>query len=236
MKNKIYLTLGGKGGVGKSIAISLIADYLVKNEIPFLAFDCDNENSGKAAAFSTGYKDAQQINLRSVRDCDRLLTAAAESEITLADLPANASGDFMGWWSSVATPETLEALNLEVIGIGAITPEAGSFASVSQWAEELQAKLKYITALNHRSQQRVEISKEELFPEYFNTPTGEAFRKLFGPQEFEIPGLYEGSMLALAKSGQLPSAAADNPAIPILDRSRIRTWKAKVHAQLLPVL
>lgn len=234
--NTLNISLGAKGGVGKTLAVLSIADFLTANNVPFAAFDCDTENAGKAAAFSTAYPKAQSINLRSIKDCDKLLNAAAETELTIADLPANAGGDFLAWWDQVATPETLEALNLQIVGIGVITPEAGSFAAIAQWASCLGCRVKYIIGLNHRTQQRVEVSKEEAFPEYFGSKVGKEFRAAFAPQEFEIPGLYEGSMLALAKSGQLPSQAAENPIIPILDRSRIRTWTAKINAQLLPIL
>jgi len=236
MKNKIYITLGGKGGVGKTVCAVLLADYLVKHEIPFLAFDCDSENAGKAAAFSTAYSNAHRINLRSVADCDRLISTASENEITLADLPANASGDFLEWWEAVSQPDTLESLNLEVVGIGCITPEAGAFASVAQWANTLQDSMRYIIALNHRSQQRVPLPREQVFPEYFDTPTGKRFREAFSPYELEIPGLYDGSMSRLAKSGLLPSLAAADLSIPILDRTRIRVWAAKVHNQLTKAL
>ena len=236
MKNKIFITLGGKGGVGKTIFAVLLADYLAKHEIPFLAFDCDTENVGKAAAFSSAYPAAEKVNLRSVADCDQLITRAAKSEITIADLPANASGDFLEWWDAVSQPQTLNELNLEVIGIGSITPEPGTFASVAQWASRLQDSMRYVVSLNHRTQQRVALPREKMFPEFFSSQTGKQFREAFSPLEIEILGLYDGSMSQLARSGQLPSQAVANPSIPILDRTRINSWAVKVHQQLQGVI
>ena len=232
MKNRIYISLGGKGGVGKSVAVILFADFLVKNQIPFLAYDCDSENSGKASSFSTAYAEAAKVNLRSVADCDRLITEAAEYPITLVDLPANASADFHEWFEAVAKPETLEALNLEIIGLGCVTPEQGTFASVATWASKLQDSMRYIVVLNDRAQQKVALPREQLFPEYFNSSTGKQFREAFKPTEIQISGLYSGSMVQLAKSGLLPSLAVAHSAIPLLDRSRIHTWTSKVHEQL----
>ena len=232
MKNQLYITLGGKGGVGKTVIAVLLADFLNKLEIPFLAYDCDTENAGKAAAFSTAYPQAERVNLRSIADCDRLITEAAQHEITIADLPANASGDFLEWWEAVSQPETLEALNLEVVGIGSITPEPGTFASVAQWASSLQDSMRYVISLNHRTQQRVALPREQSFPEYFSTTTGRRFREAFKPYEIEVAGLYDVSMSRLAKSGMLPSLAAADPDIPILDRTRIKAWAGQVHNQL----
>ena len=92
---------------------------------------------------------AVSVNLRSVEDCDSLLGGVAEWPVTVADLPANACGDFFAWWEAVVTPETLAALNLELFGVGVIAPEARSVASVIEWAARLQDSMKFIIALNH---------------------------------------------------------------------------------------
>lgn len=227
----LIITLGGKGGVGKTLTLTTLADYLTTVGRPYAALDCDSENFGKASAFSSFLKDARTPNIRSISDCDRLLTDAAEcdSGITLADLPANASGDFMSWFNSVVDRPTLEALNLRIFGIGAITPEPATFASVAEWAAKLQNRVDYIVALNHRTQQRVEKPKEEMFREYFGSDTGAKFRKRFDPAEVTIPSLYDGSMTILLRSGQLPSAAMNDQSLPLLDRTRIRTWVSGIH-------
>jgi hypothetical protein len=75
-----------------------------------------------------------------------------------------------------------------------------------------------------------------MFPEYFQSQIGKSFREAFRPCEIEIPGLYDGSMSQLARSGQLPSQAVANPIIPILDRTRINSWAVKVHQQLQGVI
>ena len=227
MKNKLIITAGGKGGTGKSVALLTLADYLKTNGVSYAAIDADTENSGKASAFSS-YLESRLVNLRSISDCDKLLEIAAENEITLADTPANASGDIMPWFDSVIHPDILDALNLEITILGAITPEAGSFASLCQWAAALQDKVQYVVALNWRVQKAI-LDKEKTFSELFSTKAGKAFQTAFSPKLVEIPWLYEGSMLVWARSNQLPSEAAINPNLPILDRARIKTWVAKTH-------
>lgn len=229
MKTLIF-TLGGKGGVGKTLALLTLADWLVSKDIPFAALDCDTENAGKASALSSSLPEAARPNLRSIDDCDKLLTVAAENTLTLADLPANASGDFMTWFDSVALPETLEALDLRIIGLGAITPEPGSFASVAEWAQKLQKRVSYVVVLNHRSLARVARDREAAFPEYFQSQTGERFQKTFRPVEVEMHGLFDKSMSFLLRAGKLPSEIEAVPEVPILDRSRIKSWSSQLHA------
>lgn len=231
-KARVFVTLGGKGGVGKSIVAVLLADHFARAERPFGAYDCDEENRGKSAAFGNSHPDAVAVNLRSVEDCDRLLVTAAEWPVSVVDLPANASGEFFDWWEAVVNPETLRALNIEVIGVGVITPEAGAVASVVQWAARLQESMTFLIALNHRTPMRVAKDRERLFAEYFASNVGRRFRETLRPAEIEIPHLYDGSMLALARAGMLPSFAVEDRSVPLMDRSRIRSWVDKCHIQL----
>ena len=235
-KSRIYLTLGGKGGVGKSICAALLADYFARAERAFAAYDCDEENRGKAAAIGSGLPSAMAVNLRSVEDCDSLLIGASEWPVSVVDLPANAGADFFGWRESVANPETLAALNVELFGVGVIAPEPGAVASVIEWAARLQDCMKFIIALNHRGSQQVAQDRENVFAEYFASNTGRRFRETLRPAEFEIPHLYVGSMLALARARLLPSFAGEDRSVPLLDRCRIKAWAEKVHHQLEAVL
>lgn len=235
-KSKVYLTLGGKGGVGKSIVAILLADHFARARRPFGAYDCDDENRGKSAAFGHAYGEAIPVSLRSVEDCDSLLVTAAEWPVSVVDLPANASGEFFDWWEAAVTPETLQSLNLEVVGVGVITPEAGAVASVVQWAARLQESMTFLVALNQRGAIRVAKDRERLFAEYFGSNVGRRFREALTPLEIEVPHLYDGSMLALARSQLLPSLAAEDRSVPLMDRSRIKTWALSVHQQLEGVL
>lgn len=231
-RSKVYLTLGGKGGVGKSIVAMLLADYFVRAERAFGAYDCDEENRAKSAAFGNFYKAAVPVNLRSIEDCDNLLVTASEWPVSVVDLPANASAEFFEWWEAVVSPDTLRSLNIEVIGVGVVTPEAGAVASVVQWAARLQESMRFLIALNHRTPMRVAKDRERLFAEYFASRVGRRFRETLCPEEIIIPHLYDGSMLALARAQLLPSAAVEDRNVPLMDRSRIKSWTASVHQQL----
>lgn len=174
---------------------------------------------------------AVSVNLRSVEDCDSLLGGVAEWPVTVADLPANACGDFFAWWEAVVTPETLAALNLELFGVGVIAPEARSVASVIEWAARLQDSMKFIIALNHCGSQRVSRERKKVFVECFSSSVGRHFRETLRPSEVEIPPLYAGFMPALARARALPSFEAEDRSVPLLDRSRIKAWAGAVHHQ-----
>ena len=133
MKTNLIITCGGRGGVGKTLALLAIADYLHAKGHAFVPADCDTENRGKVSSFAYWFSGkALLFNLRNTEDCDRLLTGSADSgaPFVLADLPANASGDIAGWWKEVVTPDNLQELNLEISAIGVVTPQVGSTESV----------------------------------------------------------------------------------------------------------
>ena len=236
MKNKLILSIGGKGGTGKTIAELTLADWLIARGKPFQALDCDQENRGKISAFANFFEKGEvgTPDLRDQQACDRLLVATSESKsgLVLADLPANSGSDFLDWFRGVCTPENLEELNVRVIALGVITPENATFAAVVDWASVMQDTVGYAIALNHRVPVRVGAPIEEIMPEYFSTETGRKFRDVFKPAEIEIPGLHAPAMEAWRSSGLMPSAVSSpGSTIPALDRTRIRSWITKIHQQ-----
>jgi hypothetical protein len=236
MKKTLVISVGAKGGTGKTIAMVGLADWLIARGRAFQAFDCDQENRGKISAFAN-YFAAGEVGTPDLRDkkaCDILLLTASKCEtgLMLVDLPANSGSDFLNWVREVCTPENLDELNVRVIMVGVITPEIATFGAVLDWAEVMQGTVSYVIALNHKTETRVDMSAKEIMPEYFSTKTGAKFREFFKPAEIEIPALYNPAMEALRISRGMPSAvAAPGSTVQALDRTRIRSWIAKVHKQ-----
>ncbi len=235
MTKTLILTLGGKGGVGKTVALGLLADYLLQKNIAFSGVDADTENSGKPSCFNHYFDgDLPQVNLRNPRDCDQLLEAAASSEapFVLADLPANSGAEMHRWFADVVKSEVLAELNVKLIGVGCITPSAGTVQSVVEWANALGDRCSYVVALNYQLLTSFDSSPETTFPDYFTSKAGTVFRKQFKPVEIVIPGLLREAMDSFTRAGKLPTAAVSDTGIPLLVRQRIKTWTKIVHDQL----
>ncbi len=209
-----------------------LADMLTEKGIVFSAFDCDQENAGKASSFAHFLPGIGGPDIRSKADADKLLNCACEAEapITLVDLPANSGGDFHSWFAQAT--RVLEFMPLTIICVGVITPEPASAASVYEWAQKLKSRVSYVIVLNRKKEERVITPLEETFPEYFG-PTGQEFRRVFRPVEIEMPGLYDGSMVQWMKHPILPSQLQLNQRsnIPILDRARITYWAQVCRAE-----
>lgn len=229
-KNQLIITLGGKGGVGKTSGLVTLADYLTVSGRSFVALDADGENRNKTTAFSHAVPHAEAIKLHKMESMDRLLQVAAENGLVLVDLPANASREFIAWFDSVVTEDILDELNLEICGLGSITCKPGTFASVAEWAGRLQHKFTYIIVLN-RAEAAIDDSREEAFSEFFRTHTGQVFQKAFVPPIIEMPHLSTGAIQVMAAGGGLPTAVSHSSHGIFTDRVRLRKWVQQMHVQ-----
>lgn len=227
MKTLIF-TVGGKGGIGKSLALLTLADAMSQEGVSFSVVDCDGENAGKPGALHRFLPKATRYDIRSVADLDALIEAAAgaTAETTLVDLPANAGGDFLAWAADAFHPTTLNELALRVVALGVVTREPASLASLVAWAQVLESSVSYAVALNRRQLERVEIPSDIAFADYFRC----GFREAANPVEIELPGLYEPAAIQMQAYSVLPSLGAGDKRIDVLNRVRIRAFSEKTHA------
>lgn len=207
MNTTLLLTLGGRGGTGKTLCLVAIADYLRCKGSKLVAIDCDTENAGKLSSFSHWFnRRAHALNLRNLSDCDKLLKSSATSGVpfVLADLPANSSADISDWWKDVATPDVLNELGLTIIGVGSVTASHGAAESVVEWISSLGESISYLVVLNRISFERVPRPKEEAFSDWFLVKTDG-----LELQTIEIGHLHSPTMDALASpSVEVTSCAA----------------------------
>lgn len=230
IKTQLVISMGGRGGVGKTVTLVAIADYLQSKGHRFICTDCDTENSGKVTSFAHWFKETVVcLNLRDISDCDKLLEGAANSGIpyVLADLPANASGDVAAWWKSTAGPETLSELGIGVIAVGVVTPARGSAESVCEWIDTLGPHVRYLVALNRLGFERVPSPREVAFHHWFSLDTSH-----LPVQTFEIPHLHDPAMQEMTMVGKLPSKVTKGTEMFVLPRQRIKQWRDQVHSQL----
>lgn len=234
---KIILTCGGKGGVGKTTILVAITDYLRSTGADLTTMDCDTENAQQVSCFSHWLSGKGNIlNLRDATDRDRLLTdsAAAGVPYVLVDLPANATGDIATWLQDVATAELIAEMGLEILAVGVVTPHAGSARSVVQWISTLGDRASYLVALNRIEYEPVPRPARQAFAEWFDAalPLLEGKVSPDRIRTIEIPNMEAHGMLAMVTLGKLPSKAMEDPALQILHKSRVRTWRNQIYAEL----
>ncbi|TFE70722.1 conjugal transfer protein TraL [Methylacidiphilum caldifontis] len=226
LKSYLLMSIGSKGGTGKTTAMLLLADWLLLKGKSVQVIEADLENSGKAGGISHWFRESLKLDIRSARECDMVLETAAENEFTLVDLPANSGAEIKGWWKELITPEVLTEMKVEVVAVGSITPYPGSTGGIFDWATVLQDHCKYLIAKNMMH------SKIAHFSDYYDSKSGQQFRKSYLPYEIKISSLLQEAMQQLVKTGLRPSLALDDKSIPLLLRQRIRNWSQAVFDQL----
>ena len=226
LKSYLFMSMGSKGGTGKTTAMLLIADWLMLKGKRVQVIEADLENSGKAGGISHWFNDCLKLDIRSPRECDWVMETAAENEYTIIDLPANSGTEIKQWWKEVITPEVLVELKVEVIAVGSITPYPSSTGGIFDWSTVLKDSCKYLIAKNMMH------SKIQNFSDYYDSKAGQLFRKSFFPYEIKISSLLQEAMQQLVKTALRPSAAIEDKSIPLLLRQRIKNWYQSVFDQL----
>jgi CobQ/CobB/MinD/ParA nucleotide binding domain len=226
-RTQLVMVQGGLGGVGKTVTMVAIADYLQTKGLKFACADCDMENQGKLRSFGHWFNGkTAQLDLRDTGDCDKLLegSANAGSPFVLADLPSNSSGDIVKYWKDIVTREVLNELNLSILSVGVVTTARGSAESVCQWIDALGSNVQYLIALNRLSFEFTPAPKEKAFSHWFTL--GAKYPHI------DIPHLRSQEMESMTELGLLPSKALKSSQLLILPRQRIKHWRDAIHSQL----
>jgi CobQ/CobB/MinD/ParA nucleotide binding domain len=230
--------MGGKGGVGKTLALVAITDYLYSKNSKLALVDCDTENAQQSTCFNhwLGGK-AVTLNLRHPLDRDRLLSdsAGTDAQFVLVDLPGNSTGDLSVWLQDVATLDLIEEMGLGIIAVGAATPQAGSAASVVKWITTLGDRATYLVVLNRQETEVAPQPIHKTFSEWFDVAVPMLVPGIVPKDKLytiEMPNMEFHAMEALRKFGKLPSRVLKDPAVHALIRKRIKTWRDRIFPQL----
>ena len=143
----VVLSAGGKGGVGKTLTVSAIADFYHENGIQPAMFDADVENKQRGS-LSHFFPEAKKLNIRSDRGMDEFIDAAVStpSRIVLADLGAGSGHDTFKWFD--AMHDELSGVGIRFTAVVTITSSAASVETVFSWAQALGNRVRYLITEN----------------------------------------------------------------------------------------
>jgi hypothetical protein len=221
LKCRIVFTVGGKGGVGKSWLIGLLAQWCYSLAVAICLFDCDDETSTTSRFFP----NAKFLTIRSAAEIDQLVQVAAggEFQVILVDLPARAGDEFQSWFGIVPWDE-LMTLGIRFTALCVIAGAKDSIESVLRWREFLGDHVDYVLVQNQRDDLSIFLSSRA--------------RDQFiaaGVPMVEVAKLDERFAAALDKSNWTLLAALTT-AEPhflsqIMSRARLRKYRDQVFAQ-----
>ena len=229
LRKRVILTMGGKGGVGKTTFLLSLAEWFSSHKIPVTLLDLDTENKARGSLKHYFNGTACKVNIHTAAGLDAFIDHLADGDpIVLADMGAS-SGQVTHEWFD-AMHEDVAATGVAFTAIGIVTPDPASVESVLNWAARLQNRVDYVIVENATSQQAD-------FSYWRNSEQAEQFKKVFEPvvlsMEFRLPDLENPARQHGVTLGQVAERGLD---IPELQRAslviRAQSYRRRLFAEI----
>ena len=214
VEKRVILSMGGKGGVGKTSVMTGLAEWFQENGIPVKMLDLDTENKarGSLAHFFGG--QVPKVNIHTPAGLDSFVDQLADGPpVILADMGAG-SGQVTYDWFDKMYPDVSEA-GIVFTAVGVVTSDPASVESVLDWATHLQKRSAYLIVEN-------QISQQADFTYWRESEQAEQFQRMFAPavirMDYRLPDLEN----ALRNHGvTLGAVAARRTDVPELQKASL---------------
>ena len=128
-RKRIILSMGGKGGVGKTAVMVSLADWFHANLIPIQMLDLDTENKSRGSLAHFYANRAPKLNIHTPAGLDGFVDRISDdAPVILADMGSGA-GQVTHDWFDRMYPDVAEA-GIVFTAIGVVTSDPASVESV----------------------------------------------------------------------------------------------------------
>jgi MinD-like ATPase involved in chromosome partitioning or flagellar assembly len=182
---RVLLSMGGKGGVGKTSIMVALAEWFEANQVSVQLLDLDTENKARGSLTHYFGGTVPKVNIHTAAGLDAFVDYLADGlQIILADMGAG-SGQITYDWFEKMYPNIIEA-RIGFTTIGVITADPASVESVLAWAAKLQKKVSYLIVENC-------LTDRGDFTYWHESSEAKEFRRIFQPaviqMDFRLPEL-----------------------------------------------
>jgi MinD-like ATPase involved in chromosome partitioning or flagellar assembly len=178
IEKRVILSMGGKGGVGKTSVIAALAEWFEANEIPVMLLDLDTENKarGSLTHFFGGY--IPKLDIHTAAGLDGFIDHLHDRPpVILADMGAG-SGRVTHDWFDAMYPDIAD-VGIKFTAIGVVTSDPASVESVLAWAARLQNRVAYLIVENS-------IALNADFTYWRESREAHQFRETFRPSVIQM--------------------------------------------------
>jgi MinD-like ATPase involved in chromosome partitioning or flagellar assembly len=170
---RVILSMGGKGGVGKTSIIVGLAEWFDTNQIPVKLLDLDTENKARGSLTHFFSGRVPKVNIHSPAGLDAFVDHLADgAPAVLADMGAGSGQVTYDWFESMY-PDIAET-GIAFTAIGIVTSDPASVESVLSWAAHLQNRAAYLIVENS-------ITNQSDFTYWRESRQAKQFREAFAP-------------------------------------------------------
>jgi hypothetical protein len=178
VKKRVILSMGGKGGVGKTSIMVGLAEWFETNRIPVKLLDLDTENKARGSLTHFFGGQVPKVNVHSPAGLDAFIDQLANgSPVVLADMGAG-SGQVTYDWFETMYPDIADA-GIAFTTIGVVTSDPASVESVLAWASQLQNRVSYLIVENC-------ITDRTGFTYWKESEQAGRFREVFSPDVIRL--------------------------------------------------
>jgi len=144
---RVILSMGGKGGVGKTSVMVGLAEWFDVNHIPAKMLDLDTENEARCSLTHFFRGRVPKVNIHRPAGLDSFVDQLADGPpVILADMGAD-SGQVTYEWFDKMYADVSDA-GIVFTAIGVVTSDPASVESVLEWATRLQRRTAYLIVEN----------------------------------------------------------------------------------------
>jgi MinD-like ATPase involved in chromosome partitioning or flagellar assembly len=235
---RAILSMGGKGGVGKTSIMTGLAEWFDENQIPVKLLDLDIENKARGSLTHFFGGRVPKININTPAGLDAFIDHLSDGiPVILADMGAGA-GQITYEWFDRMYPDVAE-YGIAFTAIGVVTADPASVESVLSWAARLQNRVTYLVVENS-------IAEYTDFTYWNESEQAQQFKQVFDPamirMDYRLPDLENGARNHGLTLGDIASRKTNAPELQKASlvmraqsyRRRMFTEFEKVKELLLP--
>jgi MinD-like ATPase involved in chromosome partitioning or flagellar assembly len=184
-EKRVILSMGGKGGVGKTSVMTGLAEWFRENNIPVKLLDLDTENKARGSLTHFFRGAVPKVNIHTPAGLDAFVDELTDGPtVILADMGAGAGQVTYDWFDKMY-PDVTEA-GIVFTAIGVVTADPASVESVLAWASRLQRRTAYLIVENS-------VSEHSDFTYWRESEQALRFQQIFSPAvirlDYRLPDL-----------------------------------------------
>jgi MinD-like ATPase involved in chromosome partitioning or flagellar assembly len=177
-RKRVMLSMGGKGGVGKTTVMTGLAEWYADNQIPVTLLDLDTENKARGSLTHFFGGHVPKINIHTPDGLDAFLDSLDTGPpIVLADMGGGAGRVTHTWFDQMYAPVSERGMVFTAIGV--VTADPASVESVLTWADRLQRRVAYVIVEN-------ETDANATFTYWQESAQALAFQRTFSPAVIQM--------------------------------------------------
>jgi MinD-like ATPase involved in chromosome partitioning or flagellar assembly len=147
VEKRVILSMGGKGGVGKTSVMTGLAEWFQENGIPVKLLDLDTENKARGSLTHFFGGKVPKVNIHTSAGLDAFVDELTDGPpIILADMGAGAGQVTYEWFDKMHSNVTEAGIAFTAVGV--VTADPASVESILAWASQLGNRTAYLIVEN----------------------------------------------------------------------------------------